>query len=59
VRSPRAWRSLVVGIEAFAGLPPLAPPLLLGVASAAALAVLVATGVVTLRATMVTRVRAR
>ena len=42
--------TLVVGIEAFAGLPPPAPPLLLGVASAAALAVLVATGAVALRA---------
>lgn len=51
--------TLVVGIEAFAGLPPLGPPLLLGLPSAVALAVLVATGVVALRATIVTGVRTR
>ena len=42
----------VVGYEAFAGVPPLAPPLGLGVLSAVALAVLAATGVVALRATL-------
>ncbi len=46
----------VVGIEAFADIPPLAPPLLLGVFSAAAFAVLVATGVVALRAALTARV---
>ena len=34
----------VVGYEAFAGIPPLAPPLVLGALSAAALVVLAATG---------------
>ncbi|MBA3907643.1 MAG: hypothetical protein H0X35_13310, partial [Pseudonocardiales bacterium] len=38
--------TLVVGIEAFADIPPLAPPPVLGVPSAAALAVLLGTGVV-------------
>ena len=42
----------VVGYEAFAGVPPLAPPLGLGVLSAVALAVLATTGVVALRATL-------
>ena len=41
----------VIGYEAFAGIPPLAPPLGLGVLSAAAVVVLAATGVVALRAT--------
>jgi hypothetical protein len=42
--------TLAVGIEAFLGVPPLDPPLVLGVPSALALAVLAATGVVALRA---------
>jgi hypothetical protein len=41
----------VVGYEAFAGIPPLAPPFGLGVLTAAAVVVLAATGVVALRAT--------
>jgi hypothetical protein len=41
----------VIGYEAFAGIPPLAPPLGLGVLTAAAVVVLAATGVVALRAT--------
>jgi hypothetical protein len=41
----------VIGYEAFAGILPLAPPLGLGVLTAAAVAVLAATGVVALRAT--------
>ena len=44
--------TVVVGYEAFAGVPPLAPPLGLGAASAVALAVLAATGVVALRANL-------
>jgi hypothetical protein len=51
--------TLVVGIEAFADVPPLGPPLLLGVPSAAALVVLVGTGVVALRAASVTGVAVR
>ena len=43
----------VIGYEAFAGIPPLAPPLGLGVLTVAAAAVLAATGVVALRATLV------
>jgi hypothetical protein len=43
----------VIGYEAFAGIPPLAPPLGLGVVTVAAAAVLAATGVVALRATLV------
>ena len=43
----------VIGYEAFAGIPPLAPPLGLGVLTAAAAGVLAATGVVALRATLV------
>jgi hypothetical protein len=50
--------TLVVGIEAFADIPPLTPPLLLGVVSATALAVLVGTGVVALRAASVARAAA-
>ena len=46
--------TLVVGIEAFAEIPPLAPPPLLGVLSAMALAVLVGAGVVALRAASIT-----
>ncbi len=42
----------VVGVEAFADIPPLAPPLALGVLSAAALVVLAATGIVALRAAL-------
>jgi hypothetical protein len=42
----------VIGYEAFAGIPPLAPPLGLGVLTAAAVLVLAATGVVALRATL-------
>jgi hypothetical protein len=41
----------VIGYEAFAGIPPLAPPLGLGVLSGVALVVLAATGVLALRAT--------
>jgi hypothetical protein len=41
----------VIGYEAFAGIPPLAPPLGLGVLTAAAVVVLAATGAVALRAT--------
>jgi hypothetical protein len=43
----------VIGYEAFADIPPLAPPLGLGVLTAAAAGVLAATGVVALRATLV------
>lgn len=43
--------TVVIGYEAFAGIPPLAPPLGLGVLTAAAVVVLAATGVVALRAT--------
>ena len=39
----------VIGYEAFAGIPPLAPPLGLGVLTAAAAVVLAATGAVALR----------
>jgi len=42
----------VVGFEAFAGIPPLASPLVLGVLSAAALIVLATTGVTALRAVL-------
>jgi len=42
----------VVGYEAFAGIPPLAPPLVLGVLSAAALIVLATTGATALRAVL-------
>jgi hypothetical protein len=42
----------VVGYEAFAGVPPLAPPLGLGVLSGVALAVLAASGVAALRASL-------
>lgn len=42
----------VVGYEAFAGVPPLAPPLLLGVLSAVALIVLATTGATALRAVL-------
>lgn len=48
--------TLVVGIEAFADIPPLAPPLVLGVPSVAALAVLAGAGAVALRAASVTEV---
>ncbi len=47
--------TVVVGIEAFGDIPPLAPPLALGVVSALALAVLVATGAVALVAALTTR----
>jgi hypothetical protein len=40
----------VVGVEAFSGIPPLAPPVALGALSAAALLVLAATGIMALRA---------
>jgi hypothetical protein len=43
--------TVVIGYEAFAGIPPLAPPLGLGVLTAVAVVVLAATGVVALRAT--------
>jgi len=63
---PEAWRlrivriavvadlvlTLAVGVEAFVGIPPLDPPLLLGVPSALALAVLAGTGVIGLRAAL-------
>jgi hypothetical protein len=49
---------LVVGIEAFTDIPPLTPPLPLGVVSATALAVLVGTGAIALRAASVTRAAA-
>jgi hypothetical protein len=39
-----------VGYEAFAGIPPLTPPLVLGVLSVAALVVLATTGATALRA---------
>jgi len=42
----------VVGYEAFAGIPPLTPPLVLGVLSAAALIVLATTGATALRAVL-------
>jgi len=42
----------VVGYEAFAGIPPLAPPLVLGMLSAAALIVLATTGATALRAVL-------
>jgi hypothetical protein len=42
----------VVAYEAFAGIPPLAPPLVLGLLSAVAVAVLVATGLTALRAAL-------
>jgi hypothetical protein len=42
----------VVGYEAFAGIPPLTPPLALGVLSVAALAVLATTGATALRAVL-------
>ena len=44
--------TVVVGVEAFAGIPPLAPPFALGVLSAVTLAVLAATGIVALRAAL-------
>ena len=44
--------TVVVGVEAFAGIPPLAPPFALGALSAAALAVLAATGIVAVRAAL-------
>ena len=43
----------VIGYEAFVGIPPLAPPLGLGVLTAVAACVLATTGVVALRATLV------
>ena len=44
--------TVVVGYEAFAGIPPLTPPLVLGVLSAAALIVLATTGATALRAVL-------
>ena len=44
--------TVVVGVEAFAGIPPLAPPFVLGALSVVALAVLAATGVVAVRAAL-------
>ena len=44
--------TVVVGVEAFAGIPPLAPTFALGVLSAAALVVLAAAGLVAFRAAL-------
>jgi hypothetical protein len=41
-----------VGFEAFTGIPPLTPPLVLGALSAAALVVLATTGATALRAVL-------